>query len=84
MRFQVAQIYILRFVLLLVRHVDQKVEAIAIRIATDYRLELLFVQQEQFPDGFAEGVQKTPALAAKCRAGYGRLPFRIRILNTHA
>jgi hypothetical protein len=83
-RFQVAQISILRRVLFLVRHVNQKVEAIAIRIARDDCLELLFVQQEQFPDGFAKRAQKAPALAAKCRAGLGRLPFRIRILNTHA
>jgi hypothetical protein len=83
-RFQVAQVLILCPVFFLVRHVDQQVEAIAIGVDTDYRLELLFVQQEQFLDGFAKSVQKIPALATVCQAGFGVFPFRTHTVSAHA
>jgi hypothetical protein len=80
-RFQVAQVRILRCVLFRVCHVDQQVEATAIRIATDYRLELLFVQQEQFLDSFAKSLQKAATLATKRRAGLGCFRFGSHILG---
>jgi hypothetical protein len=83
-RFQVAQVGVFGFVLSLVRHVDQNVEAVAFRIAADYRLELLFVQHEQRLDGFAKSVQKIPAMDAKSRAGLVGFRFQIRILCAHA
>ena len=58
MSLEVVQIRIFRFVLALICHVNQIIEAGTIQVTTYDRPELLFVQAYQNLHGFTEGVQK--------------------------
>lgn len=83
MRFHVAQIGILRRLLLLVGHVDQKIEAVTI-VVTVYNCQpLLFMQLQNFPDGRPEVLQAPLVFRTPGRSGLGSLNAFWRIPDLH-
>jgi hypothetical protein len=79
-----AQIGILRRLLLLIGHVDQKIEAVTIAVTVYNRQPLLFVELQKFPDGRAEVLQaplvfRTPG----GHPGLGSLDIFWRIPDLH-
>jgi len=56
MSLQMKYISVLGLVLAFVRHVNQIVETLAIRIGANQRLELILVQSNQLPDSLGESV----------------------------
>src|SRR5580704_13378844 len=68
------KIRVLRFVLALVRHEDQIVEARTIQIAADNRLELLLVKPRQLTNRLAKSVQKLSGFLTVHEASHGAFP----------
>jgi hypothetical protein len=64
MSLQMVQVGILGRVLPLVRHMDQEIETIAVRIAVNDRHELLLVKRQYLMHRVAKGIQETSALLA--------------------
>ena len=54
MRFHVTKVGVFRLLLFFVRHMDQEIEPVALGVALDNCLELLFVKSEQFLYGNGE------------------------------
>jgi hypothetical protein len=67
------KIRVLGFVLPLIRHMNERVEARAIQIASHERLKLFLVEFDYFPDCFTQSVQQFPGMLTIYQARHGLL-----------
>jgi len=68
MVFQVFHVGVLRLLLVLIRGMDQEVEAMGIRLIFRDRMQMLFVQPDDVVYGFGKAVQKLTAFLAQDQA----------------
>jgi hypothetical protein len=80
-RLSVTYVRVFRIQLSLVRLMDQKIEAMGIRIVLRDRHEMLFIECNHLAHSLGKPIQKAPALFAKNKASLGRYLLFFAILT---